>query len=380
MRVFILTGEPSGDLHGAALARALQALDPEVTLMGTGGVRMREAGVRLVANSEHWGAIGIPEALCKSALFLTQLLRLARLLRDDPPDVLVPIDFGAFNVTLLQRLGAHRPRTVYFIPPGCWSRTRPPGKLPFLVEGIATPFPWSAEQLRTAGAPARIEWVGHPIMDYTQGSNSREEARRLLRIDASRPVIAVAPGSRRNELRYLLPVFLETLRHITPAPQVLLTAAPSLGEEAIRAMLPAGLMVHVLRGIDYQLIPAADAALVASGTATLELACLNVPMVVAYRGSFATWLQYCLIARGGRLRHISLPNILAGHSVVPELLQHAAEPASLAAALTPLLTDTPTRCAQLDAFASIRTMLGDGHAIARTAALVSEIGRMRSEE
>ncbi len=378
MRVFSLTGEPSGDLHGAHLAEALHALDPDMTIVGTGGVRMREAGVRLVADSEHWGAIGIPEALCKSPLFLTQLLRLRHLLRDDPPDVLVPIDFGAFNVTLLKLLGAQRPRTVYFIPPGCWSHARAPGKLPFLVEGIATPFPWSADNLRTAGAPARIEWVGHPILDYTQVTASREEARRRLGLEASRPVIAVAPGSRRNELRYLLPVFLETLRHISPAPQVLFTAAPSLGEEAIRSQLPAGLAPHFLRGIDYQLIQAADAALVASGTATLELACLNLPMVVAYRGSFATWLQYCVMARGGRLRHVALPNIIAGQSVVPELLQHAAQPAALAAALTLLLTDTPARRAQLDGFARIRTMLGTGHAIARTAALVLEIGK--SEE
>ena len=121
----------------------------------------------------------------------------------------------------------------------------------------------------------------------------RDDARRRLGFDDSRPVIALAPGSRRNELRYLLPVFLDTLRHISPAPQVLLTVAPSLGEEAIRSQLPAGMAVHFLRGIDYQLIQAADAALVTSGTATLELACLNLPMVVAYRGSFATWLQYC---------------------------------------------------------------------------------------
>jgi radical SAM protein with 4Fe4S-binding SPASM domain len=151
MRVFILTGEPSGDLHSARLATALLARDPHIELIGVGGTRMRQAGVRLEMVSEQWGAIGIPEALRKVPYLLLQLNRLQRRLRQDPPDVLVPIDFGAFNVRLLKGLQGSEIRTVYYIPPGCWSRRRPAGQLPFLVNAIATPFPWSAENLRAAG-------------------------------------------------------------------------------------------------------------------------------------------------------------------------------------------------------------------------------------
>lgn len=370
----MLTGEPSGDLHGARLAEALRALEPDIALTGVGGVRMRQAGVELVMESQHWGAIGIPEALRKGPYLLAQLLRLERRLRAEPPDVLVPIDFGAFNVTLLKRLRGSGIRVVYFIPPGCWSRHRAPGVLPFLVDGIATPFPWSAENLRTAGAPARIEWVGHPIMDYIGTPTTRQEARAQLGIDPACPVVAVVPGSRRSELRHILPTFMETLQRLTPAPQVLVAVAPSLGEAAIRRHLPAGLTVHLLDGIDYRLMTAADAALVTSGTATLELACLGLPMVVAYRGSFATWVQYRIVARGGRLRHIALPNIITDRSVAPEFLQHAANPVALADALSPLMTDTSARQAQLDAFTEIRATLGDGHACARTAALVRKVG------
>jgi len=374
MRVFILTGEPSGDLHGAHLARALSNLDPGVELLGVGGVRMRAAQVHLVAESSHWGAIGIPDTLRKVPRMLVEMGRLERLLRADPPDVLVPIDFGTFNVTLLKRLHGSGIRTVYFIPPGCWSRDRAAGRLPFLVDGVATPFPWSADNLRAAGAPARIEWVGHPILDYTRVTTTREEARRRLGIDPARPVIAMVPGSRRSELRYLLPVFVETLQRLTPAPQVLITVAPNLGDEAIRRLLPDGMDVRLLHGIDYELIQAADAALVTSGTATLEMVCLNLPMMVAYRGSFATWVQYRIMARGGRLRFISLPNIIMERMIVPERLQHAADPEIMAADITALLTDQSIRQAQLDAFSKIRAMLGDGHAIERTAALVREVG------
>jgi hypothetical protein len=162
-----------------------------------------------------------------------------------------------------------------------------------------------------------------------------------------------------------------------PKPQVLITVAPALGESAIRETLQhagaSDLDVRLLDGIDYEMVQAADAALVTSGTATLEMACLNVPMVVAYRGSFGTWVQYKIVSRGGRLPFISLPNILANAPVVPELLQEDASPAGLAHALTPLLADTPARQAQLQAFDEIRAHLGDGHACARTAELILEL-------
>lgn len=370
LHVFLLTGEPSGDLHGAHLAAALRALAPATRLSGAGGPRMAAAGVELVARSEHWGAMGIPEALSKVPLLLRQMRRLTALLRADPPDVLVAIDFGAFNVRLLRRLRGSGLRVVYYIPPGCWSRARPAGDLPALADAIATPFPWSAETLRAAGAHA--EWVGHPIRDYCALTCTRDEARRRLGLDDARPTVAIIPGSRRAELRHLLPVFLGAVRRLQPAPQVLLSVAPSLGEAAIRRAVPSDLDVRYLDGLDYDRLQAADAALVTSGTATLETACVGVPMVVAYRASLAAYLQYLLLLRG-RLGYMALPNILADAPVVPELRQYDATPDALAAALTPLLTDTPARRAQLDAFARIRASLGDGHAVEKTARLVLDV-------
>ncbi|MHB9027038.1 MAG: lipid-A-disaccharide synthase [Armatimonadota bacterium] len=378
MRIFIVAGEPSGDLHGAHLAAALRAHDPHIDLDGVGGTRMRQAGVRLLMESEHWGVIGIPQAVRKFPELYRNFHRLLRLLRADPPDVLVPIDFGAFNVPLLRKLQGSGIRVVYFIPPGSWSRSRPAGQLPFLVDGIATPFPWSADNLRAAGAPARIEWVGHPLIDYCRPSCSREEARARLGVEADRPVVALVPGSRRAELRHLLPVFLQACR-LLPHPLCLLTVAPSLGARALRPLLPADLDIRLLDGMDYDQLQAADAALAASGTATLELACLGLPMVVAYRGDFLTWVQYRIVARGGRLRFISLPNILADEPVVPERLQESANPTTLAGDLTPLLSDTSARLAQVEAFARIRGLLGEGGACARAAELVLEIGTRKME-
>jgi lipid-A-disaccharide synthase len=370
MDIFLLTGEPSGDLHGAHLARALRALAPAAVIRGAGGPRMAEAGVELVARSEHWGAMGIAEALKRVPRLLVEMARLQRGLRRQPPDALVAIDFGAFNMTLLRRLRHDGLRTVYYIPPGCWSRTRPVGDLPSLVSAVATPFPWSADRLRDAGV--RAEWVGHPILDYCRITLSRAEARARLGLADDRPLLAIVPGSRRQEIRHLLPVFLETARRLTPAPRVLLSVAPG----AVLPPPPADLEVITMTGLDYDLLQAADAALAASGTATLELACAGVPLVAAYRGSRVDYLQYLLLIKR-RLKYFSLPNILADAPVVPELLQYDASPDGLAAAVAPLLADTPARRAQCDAFARIRTDLGDGHAVDRAARLVLEVAEGR---
>jgi lipid-A-disaccharide synthase len=155
--------------------------------------------------------------------------------------------------------------------------------------------------------------------------------------------------------------------------------APSLGDAAMRAALPPGLDVRLLRGIDTDLIQAADAALVTSGTATLELALLGLPMVVAYRGTRAMWMQYLLHRRffAREARHIALPNILADADIVPELLQDQATPATLADAVGPLLADTPARRAQTDAFKAITTSLGEPGAVERTARMVLDAVRVR---
>lgn len=370
MHVFILAGEPSGEMHGAYLARALRALDPTITLTGVGGTRMAQADVSLIARSEHWGAIGLAQALGRVPRMISEMHRLQRALRENPPDVLVLIDFGAFNVRLLRRLRGSGQRTLYYIPPGCWSRARAAGDLPLLVDAIATPFPWSAENLRRVPSQADIEWVGHPLLDYTASAASRVSARKLLAVSDEQPVVAILPGSRRTEVRNLLAVFVAATRHLTPRPRLLISVAPSIGESAMRKWLPKDMPVELLDGMDYARIAAADAALVASGTATLELACLNVPMVVAYRASFALWLQYHIVTLTTSQRHIALPNILAQADVVPERLGRAANPRELAATLTPLLTNTAERRAQLEAFQQIRGLLGDGTAVERTARMV----------
>ena len=238
------------------------------------------------------------------------------------------------------------------------------------------PFSWSADNLRQAGAATRIEWVGHPIAEYTRHAASRSEARKALHLSDTQPVVALVPGSRKSEVHYLLNNFFAAVKLLQPAPCCLLSVASSIGQAMIKRYVPFELDIRFLEGIDYQLLPAADAALVASGTATLELACLDIPMVVAYRGSLASVMLYHYLSRTGRIpEHIALPNIVAGAKVVPELLQDYASPQGLLAELQPLMQDSAARRAQLQAFADIRQRLGEGNSSKLTAEMILEVGR-----
>jgi lipid-A-disaccharide synthase len=368
--IFIMTGEPSGDYHGATLARELQRVDPELRIIGAGGTRMREAGVEIIANTEHWGAIGIPEALMKLPKIYLAEKKLLRYLHKNCPDVIVTIDFGAFNVQFIKDLGDISSKKLYFLPPGSWSRNRKPGILPNLVDAIATQFPWSAENLRSANGRARIEWVGHPIIDYCKTSITADEARNNMNV-GDRKVLLLAPGSRSAEFRHLTRAFMAAAQLVPNNPLILLALAPSLREKYAKMSKPANLDIKVLDGFDYNYAQIADAAIACSGTVTLELACLNVPMAVAYRGSWASWVQYKIVA--STIKYMALPNIIDDSSLVPEYIQLAASPENLATTAIELINPTPTRQAQLDGFTRIRSSMGEGGAIEKTALMVFDL-------
>ncbi|MEI6520535.1 MAG: hypothetical protein WCO98_10945 [bacterium] len=370
--IFIMTGEPSGDYHGAALARELQRIDPELKIIGAGGTRMREAGVEIIADTEQWGAIGIPEALMKLPGIYFAEKKLLKYLHKNCPDVIITIDFGAFNVQFIKDLGDIAAKKLYFLPPGSWSRNRRPGVLPNLVDAIATQFPWSAENLRSANGRARIEWVGHPIIDYCKTSITADEARKNLNV-GDRKVLLLAPGSRTAEFRHLTGAFTAAAQLVPNNPVILLALSPSLREKYAKMNKPANLDIRVLDGFDYNYAQIADGAIACSGTVTLELACLNVPMVVAYRGSWASWVQYKIIE--STIKYMALPNIIDDSQLVPELLQLAASPENLAATITELINPTAARQAQLDGFSRIRAAMGDGGAIEKTAQMVFDFFR-----
>jgi lipid-A-disaccharide synthase len=372
--VLIVAGEASGDLHGGSLARALHALEPDLRIAGMGGGRMREAGVRLIQRMEDVSVVGATEVVRRIPALIRARRALRGELRAARPRVLVLVDFPDFNLGLAasaRRLGVP---VVYFIPPQVWAWRR--GRLRVMrrrVTRVLAVLPFEIGLYEEAGIP--VEFVGHPLLDVLPDLDRAEARVGLGRPGV--PLVGLLPGSRREEVRQLLPELLGAARAIDarlPGARFVLPLAPTIDARTISApVAAAGVPVDVRPGEAHRVMAAADLVLVASGTATLEAACYGVPMVVVYRLSRPSYAVARLLVRG--VSHISLPNIVAGRGVVPELIQDRARSPIIAETAVALLTDDAARVAQRAALLDVRSRLGVPGAAARAArAILREAG------
>jgi lipid-A-disaccharide synthase len=359
--IMIVAGEPSGDLHGATLCRALRALDPARPLVGMGGERMAGAGLTRLADVTGAAVIGGTEAFGPIPTLVRAWRCLTTALRGSPrPATLVLIDFPEFNLRLARVARRHGVPVVYFIPPQVWAwrpwRARAIARRVSLVLAV---FPFEPALYRRAGA--RVEFVGHPVLDALAGAPAREEARQRLGLDPEVPVVGLLPGSRTQEIAAMLPVLQVAAGRIAAArPGTQFVAAglerPQHGRaDPLAALASATPAVRVVRGDTYAVMRAADLLLVNSGTATLEAALLGTPMVVCYRFSRLTeaWVRLLV-----RVPWISLANIILGRMVVPELYQAALTPERVAAEALALLGSPAALTEQRAAFHELGGALG----------------------
>lgn len=336
-RIFLLAGEVSGDHHGADLARELHALDPAVRVEGIGGARMAAAGVRLVQDSSTWGVIGWVDAARQAGTFLRRLNEIHARLLAEPPHVLVLIDFPGFNLTLLRRLRGSM-RAVYYVPPMVMVRRgRRAARVAALGARLLAIFPFEADTYRRAGGD--VIFIGHPAVDLREAVEPADLVRARHRIPVSSRVLGLLPGSRVQELDYLLEPMLDAARRVRaacPDLSVLLALASPIFRDRIEAAVSSsGVPVTIVDGAR-DVMATSTVLLMASGTATVEAMVLGVPMVVTYR---ASWVNWWIAHLAVTTRWASIPNIMAGESVVPELLQGRATSADMSAALLALLGD-----------------------------------------
>lgn len=364
MRLLISAGEASGDLYGAALLKEMQrlGLPPDAAVEAVGGKRLKDAGARLIADSSRWGAIGTVQALRVAPRVILGARSARRALLGDP-GLFVPIDFGYINVKLCRvakRLGW---KVLYFLPPGSWRKDRQGGDLPKITDGISTPFGWSQRLLTAAGANAR--WYGHPIKQL-----ARESA---VPPPTERTNLAVLPGSRRHEIQLNLPLIAEALKSRTETFEF--AVATTVDRDRLKVLWTrlSGRMNDVFTESDLQgVLARARAAVVCSGTATLEAALAGCPMVVVYKTTRIMHLEAYLI---GLKRPFSLPNILLGRNAVPELADSRIDPADLAETMDRLMSDARVRDAQFQAFRELDSLLGSDDAITKTAEWALEFMR-----
>lgn len=240
MNIAIFTGEISGDLAGGALAREIKKRQPDASLWGMGSDSLREAGVDLLWESTSWGAIGIVEAIKKVPYLLFNVSRsVRRELRERRPDVVVLIDFGAFNVRVAKYAKKLGLKVCYYIPPGSWRRDGMKGAgLAQCTDVVAVPFPWAEDRFRSLGVNA--VYVGHPLVERTHATMSRQEFADHFGMDVSRPIIGLLPGSRSQEITHLIPTMLDSARRILkeiPDAQFVMSVAPSVSQEMIGGLL-----------------------------------------------------------------------------------------------------------------------------------------------
>ncbi len=373
----IVAGEPSGDLLGGALVQALAKRIPGARFIGIGGPQMVAAGVQSLFSLEKLSVRGYVEVLRHYREIIGIRRDLKKYFLRERPAVFIGIDAPDFNLDLESALKSAGIPTVHYVSPSIWAwrggRVRKIGKA---VSRMLTVFPFEAEIYEKAGIP--VSYVGHPLADMLAGAPSRAEARAALRIPVSAPVVALLPGSRVSELESLADVYVAAAEKIAAEIDGVRLLVPLLNrqtrelfEAALYRRQSGELEIKLLFGHAHDAMAAADVVLVASGTATLEAALLQRAMVITYRMPRLSWW----IMNSRRYQPwVGLPNILAGEFVVPELLQDAATPEALAAAVIDLLRDNDKRKAIEERFARMAVELRHDAAERAAEAIMPYIG------
>lgn len=360
VRVGMVAGEASGDMLAAHLIAALKARRAGMLFAGIGGPRMIAEGFESLYPMEKLSVRGYAEVLRSYPGIMSMRRRLAKLMIGERPDLFIGVDSGDFNLGLEKRLKDAGIPTIHYVSPSVWAwRGWRVKKIARAVTRILVMFPFEAPLYEKAGVP--VTYVGHPLADVIPLEPKKEEARQALRLPAKKLIVAMLPGSRRSELHYMASAFVLAAHHFRQEMHDVHFVCPTV-TRTTRDMFERALHLHqrtdlpltLLFGHSHEALAAADMALVASGTATLEAALFKTPMVIAYRQSPITW---ALMRSMLYLPYVGMPNILAGERLVPELLQDEATPAALAAALLALWRDKAARERQVARFHDFHYLL-----------------------
>lgn len=367
-------GDPSGDAHAARLIRALSLRPGQWSFAGLGGPAMAAAGMTLIENLTAAAAIGPFDAARHLSTLTRAKDRLAAHADAHRPDLAVLVDFGDYHLPAIAPLLKRRGIPVaYYISPQLWAWGR--WRLRYVkqyVDRMIVLFRFEEEFYRKAGVP--VTWAGHPLMEEAAPSRPVEDTAAMLGLNRHRRIVGLLPGSRAQEVRRHLPLMLAASRRIAeqmPGIQVLLPAAPGIDARPLRdALAASGLEGRVAEQPAREVLPVMDAAIVASGTATLETALAGVPMTVIYRTSWPTFLAARAVLR---IPDIALVNVVAGRRIVPELLQHEATPARIAAEMLPLLRDQERVAGVKAELSTVKEKLGPPGAVERAADAIVEL-------
>ena len=382
MRVMVSCGEPSGDLYASDLARALLEREPGLDVFGFGGPLCREAGVRLVGEYTGLSVTGLTEAVRVLPATWRMMRRLVDAGAATRPDALVVVDYPDFNFQLMKRIAATGVPVVYYVTPQLWAWR--PGRMKAMQRHVALAlpiFPFEAPLYAQAGVP--VQFLGHPLVDRVpapsadpvEAARHQQALRTALGLDPARPVVALLPGSRHNELSRLVPVVAAALPAVVaavPGVQFVVACAPGRRLDEFAAIVAAAPGTPVVQQRTDDVLAASDVVITASGTATAQTALHERPMVVIYKLSPLT---YALGKPLVTIDTYAMANLIAGERIVPELIQEGCTPEAIAAETISLLRDRDRWTRTHTRLAETRTKLGPTGSTARVAEAVLAVAR-----
>lgn len=380
MKIMFSAGEASGDMHGAKLAEMMKRQDPSVELIGMGGEKMEEAGVRIVYDIKNLGFIGVGEIIRKIPFFFRLRDFLIQTMIDEKPDVLVCIDYPGFNMRLIKKAKEAGIAVVYYILPTIWAWHKSRGNTIAQYTDLAISlFPFEANMYRDMGT--NVVYKGHPLVDTVHAAMSRDEAIAYFGLDAQKQTVLLMPGSRMQEVQGLLPTMLaaaEKIHQAVPQVQFLLPRASTIERSVLEQLIgERSIPIHIGESHVYDMMVVSTAAIAASGTATLETALMGLPTLLVYRVSPLTyWLSKLLV----HIDNIGLPNIIMGRRIMPELWQDDVTADRIAETIVPMLTDTARHDALQKAMADVRSTMGSAGAVQRIAETILEFAKEKHIE
>ena len=359
-KVFFSAGESSGDQHAANMFLELKKHQPNIKGIGMGGAKMLQAGVDIRYDSSAIAVIGVVEVIKHYAEIRRALKAMCQLLLTERPDLLVCVDYKEFNFKLARFAKQNGIKVLFYVSPQVWAwRPGRVKKYGAVIDMMAVIFPFEVAYYEAEQVPVR--YVGHPSVDKVHPQRSKEDNLRSFGLGNTKLIVGILPGSRRNEIERMLPVMLAAARKLQnsfPGIHFLLPQADSIPDALLAEHLrSARLMITVIKKKPYDVIQCCDAIMTTSGTASLEIALLGVPMVIAYKLSALTyWLGRWLV----KTPYIGLPNIMLGKPAVKELIQHQASAENLAAEITKILKDKPYAEQIRQDLLHVKQQLGDG--------------------
>jgi lipid-A-disaccharide synthase len=357
-KIMIIAGEASGDSRAAGLVRAVKRLRPDLRFFGIGGDQLRAEGVETLVDSRVMAVVGLFEVLAHFPTIYGALRLMRRKLREERPDLLILVDYPDFNLRLARTAKELGIKVLFYISPQIWAwRQERVHRIRELVDHMAVVFPFEEPFYRNADVP--VTFVGHPLVEEVGSAFDHAGACREFGLDPARKVLGLFPGSRRSEIKNLLPVLLEAAAQLHarhPDLQFILPRASTLNEADLAPYFTGRVLpITVVPGRAYDVMVACDAIVSAAGTATLEIALMRTPLAIIYK---IAPLSYRIMSRMIKVDHIALCNIVAGERIAPELIQHEATAENIAAVAESLVYDDARNAQMRERLKLVREKLG----------------------